>query len=238
MSGTPAWLRPEPQAAERVGLSPVESQQHSYGGPPSPGGPWRLGFRICSITIAVLMIIASFVALGNLSVSDGFTTFFLCIYIWLFSGILMTYEMQGFVRCEGVDSSLRKYFGLVYGTLGRGIFMIFIAFLNFALENTNGWGVAVGILTLIEAAAMITVFLQRPHLLDDTLAPAAAGGDGAGGAGAASVGGGGGGPKLPGSVGGFSATAGGGTSRGGASSSRGSYIPPATSVSASTAVDL
>eukprot|EP00903_Cladosiphon_okamuranus_P019301 g17741.t1 len=124
----------------------------------------RLGFRVVSLCLGVMMVVSAFIELWNLS---SFTRFFIALYNLLLSGVLMLYEGQGFVKCDEVDYNMRRYFGLLYGHLGRAVFIIFIAFLNFALTDAGRVAVATGLLLLLLGVVMLTVYFKYPHLLDE-----------------------------------------------------------------------
>ncbi|CAM9183739.1 unnamed protein product [Laminaria digitata] len=124
----------------------------------------RFGFRVAALVLGLMMIISSFVELCNLS---SFTRFFISIYNILFASLLMLHESQGLIMCEGVDANLRRFFGLLYGHMGRALFIIFIAFLNFALTDTGWLGTFTGLLLLLLGGVMIAVFFKYPHLLDE-----------------------------------------------------------------------
>ncbi|CAM9372066.1 unnamed protein product [Ectocarpus sp. 13 AM-2016] len=105
----------------------------------------RFGFRVASLALGLMMIIAAFTELLNLS---SFTTFFIALYNLLFAGVLILHESQGLIMCDGVDYTMRRYFGLVYGHMGRALFIIFIAFLNFALTDAGWFATFTGLLLL------------------------------------------------------------------------------------------
>lgn len=81
--------------------------------------------------------------------------------------MLILHESQGLIMCEGVDSNLRRFFGLLYGHMGRALFIIFIAFLNFALTDAGWLGTVTALLLLLLGGLMVAVFLKYPHLLDE-----------------------------------------------------------------------
>ncbi|CAM9613437.1 unnamed protein product [Ascophyllum nodosum] len=124
----------------------------------------RFGFRIASLALGVMMIVASFVEIFNLT---SFNRFFIAIYNMLFAGVLILHESQGLVMCDGVDSSMRRYFGLLYGHMGRALFIIFIAFLNFALDDAGWLGTTTAVLLLVLGGSMMLIYLKYPDLLDE-----------------------------------------------------------------------
>lgn len=124
----------------------------------------RFGYRIASLALGLMMIVASFTELFNLT---SFNRFFIAIYNILFAGLLILHESQGLVMCDGVDSTMRRYFGLLYGHMGRALFIIFIAFLNFALSDAGWLGTTTALLLLLLGGSMVAIYLKYPHLLDE-----------------------------------------------------------------------
>ncbi|CAM9905959.1 unnamed protein product [Scytosiphon promiscuus] len=174
MASGPSWMQRD-QGGNMAGMEEGIGVDGANGANPNYGAAGvkaemkdtnmvRFGFRLSSLVLGVMMIIAAFVELLNLS---SFTRFFIALYNILFGGVLILHESQGLVTCEGVDYIMRRYFGLVYGHMGRALFIIFIAFLNFALTDAGSLGTITGMLLLLQGGLMIVVFLKYPHLLDE-----------------------------------------------------------------------
>ncbi|CAM9982617.1 unnamed protein product [Sphacelaria rigidula] len=139
-------------------------QIKKYTGTEPISNPIRLVFRVCALGLGVLMVMSSVVELFNVS---SFTRLCIAMYNLLFAAVLMLHESQGFVTCDEVDWTMRRYFGLLYGHMGRAIFIIFIAFLNFALTDAAWWGTITGLLLLALGVSMVLIYMKYPHLLDE-----------------------------------------------------------------------
>ena len=59
-----------------------------------------------------------------------------------------------------VERVMRANFGFLFKPIGKGLFIIFIAFLNFGLGGTNNLGLATGICLCIVGALYIVMFLR------------------------------------------------------------------------------
>ncbi|CAM9988650.1 unnamed protein product [Ectocarpus sp. 6 AP-2014] len=174
MASGPSWMQRDQLQGEGltatdrgIGADGTNEPNASYGAikaEMTDTNAVRFGFRVASLALGLMMIIAAFTELWNLS---SFTTFFIALYNLLFAGVLILHESQGLIMCDGVDYTMRRYFGLVYGHMGRALFIIFIAFLNFALTDAGWFATFTGLLLLLHGGAMIVVFTKYPHLLDE-----------------------------------------------------------------------
>ena len=58
---------------------------------------------------------------------------FLAFYMILFAIVLFVYELMWWSPITGLNDTLRKNFGFMYGLRGKGLYLIFVAFLCFGL---------------------------------------------------------------------------------------------------------
>ena len=58
---------------------------------------------------------------------------FLASYMVLFAILLLVYEIMWWAPVPNVNKGLRKNFGFMYGLRGKGLYLIFVAFLCFGL---------------------------------------------------------------------------------------------------------
>lgn len=91
------------------------------------------------VTLGVLTMIE----LG--SVSD-FAAGFLAAYMIIFALLLLVYETMWWMGVPWVNKVLRKNFGFLYGLKGKGMYLIFVAFLCLGLKN-DSFGNTVTIIT-------------------------------------------------------------------------------------------
>lgn len=75
----------------------------------------------------------------------------LSVYLLIFAVLLFLYELvRMLTRCERAHQIMRKNFGFFFGAKGRGLYLIFVGFLNWPLTSllstwttfiTIGWGI-------------------------------------------------------------------------------------------------
>lgn len=58
---------------------------------------------------------------------------FLAFYMILFAVLLFIYELMWWTPLTGLNDNMRKNFGFMYGLQGKGLYLIFVAFLCFGL---------------------------------------------------------------------------------------------------------
>jgi hypothetical protein len=90
------------------------------------------------------------------------------VYISLFASLLFFHEMTQFYPMEQVDVIVKRNFGFLFKPLGKGAFIVFIAFLNFGLTVNTNLGLATGICLCITGVAYICLFLRNPEFFDET----------------------------------------------------------------------
>ena len=66
---------------------------------------------------------------------DGLTEFFVTIYMFVFSGLLLVYEVMWWKSIGPINKLWRKNFGFMYGMRGKALYLIFVAFLCLGLEG-------------------------------------------------------------------------------------------------------
>ena len=85
---------------------------------------------------------------------DDLTSGFLSVYMCIFASLLFSYELIFWTSIPKLNVMYRKNFGFLYGLKGKGLFLVFIAFLTLGLlgENESGvegldWGTGICWLT-------------------------------------------------------------------------------------------
>lgn len=63
------------------------------------------------------------------------TVFFLSIYMTMFATILFSYEVMWWQPSAFLNKMYRKNFGFMYGIQGKGLYLIFVAFLTIGLRD-------------------------------------------------------------------------------------------------------
>lgn len=143
-SGAAAAPAPAPAAAAApaAGGAPQGApQQQKKGGIRNWSGDKVVAvMRMGNFFNGVAMIVAAVLALVTGVVGLDFQVFLLSIYITLFGLLLMCTECHlGFL-----DKRIRKYFGFLYGYMGRTLFILFAASINFAMDQWLGYLVGIG----------------------------------------------------------------------------------------------
>ncbi|CAN0310467.1 unnamed protein product, partial [Ectocarpus sp. 8 AP-2014] len=97
MASGPSWMQQDHGLTATdggIGADGTNEPNASYGAikaEMTDTNPVRFGFRVASLALGLMMIIAAFTELLNLS---SFTTFFIALYNLLFAGVLILHESQ------------------------------------------------------------------------------------------------------------------------------------------------
>mmetsp|Transcript_17763 Transcript_17763/g.22866 ORF Transcript_17763/g.22866 Transcript_17763/m.22866 type:complete len:178 (-) Transcript_17763:422-955(-) len=165
MDGTPAWLSETPASTGGGGqaVPPQQREKQTYGG---KGRPLVVNlYRILNMGLAVFMAFAG--VWGIFSIKEfKLQEFFVSVYILLFAALLFFHEVMTVPACScwgRGNEILRRYFGFLYGTIGKALFIIFIAFLNLGLENNQNLGMAVAVSLFASAGSMIILYCKYPE---------------------------------------------------------------------------
>ena len=125
-----------------------------------------IGFRVLHIGLCAFMCVAAVDALERKGGSiDETDTIFVAAYIFLFALIFGVFEITQFKPVAAIDALYRANFGFLYKPMSKGVFLIFIGFLQFGLKNT--FGLACGILTIACGIVLQLVYCKDPNLLID-----------------------------------------------------------------------
>jgi COPI associated protein len=89
---------------------------------------------------------------------------FLAVYMMLFAILLFSYELMWWVPIPWLNKMLRKNFGFMYGLQGKGLYLIFVAFLCLGLGGDNAvkaltWATGIAYL----AFGFLHVFITCVH---------------------------------------------------------------------------
>lgn len=106
----------------------------------SGGGQARLilvGLSFLDIGLAVMMTALGVLTLIQFSGVADTSAAFLAVYMIIFAALLGTYEVMYWVGIPWINKILRKNFGFLYGLKGKGLYLIFVAFLCLGLKNDS-----------------------------------------------------------------------------------------------------
>jgi hypothetical protein len=101
---------------------------------------------------------------------------FLATYMILFAALLFFYELMWWRPLPGINKSLRKNFGFLYGLRGKGLYLIFVACLCLGLgqdASVKEMNYATGAAFLAAGCLHIFVVCARPELAVKYVAPTA-----------------------------------------------------------------
>lgn len=137
---------------------------------------------ILNILICALMIYLGVSGIMDLEISlDTVSELCIIIYMFVFSGLLLSYEFMWWKSIKSYNKLLRKNFGFMYGMRGKAGFLIFVAFLCLGLEAMPNlaflmW--STGIVWATSGVLHIFVSFWRPNLVSNYEAPTAGWTDG------------------------------------------------------------
>ena len=104
---------------------------------------------------AMMTTLGVFTLIEFSGVSDTAAAF-LAAYMIIFAGLLGTYELMWWVGIPWINKMIRKNFGFLYGLKGKGLYLIFVAFLCLGLKNDD-FGKQVKILTWATGISFLAV---------------------------------------------------------------------------------
>ncbi|CAM9435926.1 unnamed protein product [Heterosigma akashiwo] len=167
---TPAWLTEtpastggDPAPAQPGSSSYNYNQRETYEG---QGRPIVVNtFRFINIGLSVFMAFAG--VYGIFAITDfRLQEFFVSLYVMLFAALLFLHEVLTIPACScwgRGNELLRRYFGFLYGTIGKALFLIFIAFLNLGLESHEQLGMAVAASLFGDGCAHLILYFKSPE---------------------------------------------------------------------------
>ena len=80
-----------------------------------------------------VLTLMTFANNNNQDAAEGF----LAVYMVLFAILLFTYELMWWMPVPWLNKVLRKNFGFMYGLQGKGLYLVFVAFLCLGLGQAN-----------------------------------------------------------------------------------------------------
>ena len=89
------------------------------------------------------------------------------LYLLLFATTLFTFEVSQVYACDVVVVQLKRNFGFLFHPMGKSLFIIFCAFLNFGVQAAS-LGLATGICCLADGVILIVLYLKYPHMYPHT----------------------------------------------------------------------
>lgn len=104
------------------------------------GSSGKGGCILCCLSLLDMCLAAMMATLGVLTLIEvhrggvrDLSEPFLASYMILFALLLFIYEIMWWSPVASVNKGMRKNFGFMYGLRGKGLYLIFVAFLCFGL---------------------------------------------------------------------------------------------------------
>ena len=91
---------------------------------------------------------------------------FMGLYMLIFALILAIFEISQLRPTMGIDNLWKRNFGFLYGPIGRGIYMIFIAILCFGIEKPYDLALASGVVIIFFGCIQIFMSIWYPRYFD------------------------------------------------------------------------
>lgn len=138
--GQPDWVNPQQNAETSV----VAEANVSTGAVPSSGGNSGMKSKgSCALAMLSIMnmgLAVMMTALGVLTIIEvhksgigDLSEPFLASYMVLGAVLLFLYELMWWSPMINLNKNMRKNFGFMYGLRGKGLYLVFVAFLCFGL---------------------------------------------------------------------------------------------------------
>ncbi|KAJ8603461.1 hypothetical protein CTAYLR_005100 [Chrysophaeum taylorii] len=174
MEDQPYWMRDDGARPETV--SPmVDSVSPMYTPGPSPeelaseenrSGPPTIvwGFRLIHLGLAVMMAATgalSIMEFGNFN-GQQLSELVVSLYLLLFALLWFVFELAEIRPIDYVVYHLKRNCGFLFHPMGKALFIIFVAFLNFGVQD-KVLGLATGILCLADGVVLILLYLKYPQ---------------------------------------------------------------------------
>ena len=115
-----------------------------------------VGLNILDLGLAVMMAALGVLTLLEFNSITDTAAAFLAAYMIVFAILLFTYEVMWWAAIPWLNKMLRKNFGFLYGLKGKGMYLIFVAFLTLGLKNDD-FGQLIKILTLATGISYLAV---------------------------------------------------------------------------------
>jgi hypothetical protein len=123
--------------------------------------------KCITIFLCLLMLVTAFLGLGEISGGNQSSgKVFVATYMLFFSSLLLVYEVVDIKKVEWIDHMIRRNFGFLYSPPGKSLFIIFIAFLSFGLEEPYALSLSTGLSWAIFGGLQLGAYLKYPELFD------------------------------------------------------------------------
>jgi hypothetical protein len=121
---------------------------------------------IMNIGLMVFMAATGALGIGAANNVNDTGVVFVGIYLIVFAGILTFFEISQLCPGGRLDEFVKRNFGFLYGTIGKGLFLVFVGILCFGLTSPRSLAIACGILVAAWGFASILIAMKWPEYFD------------------------------------------------------------------------
>eukprot|EP01032_Pedospumella_encystans_P020465 gene20465-23245_t len=168
-STTPPWLREDLDVAQP--LKESSAARPNGVGQSDVDRKSKVIYWILKITTMFLCVLIAATAVIGIEYINGVEAsgkIFVATYMLFFSALLFVFELIEIRPVEWVDHMFRRNFGFLYGTMGKSLYIVFVACLSFGLGDPESLTYATGISAAIFGIIEFTLYLKYPELFEST----------------------------------------------------------------------
>lgn len=101
-----------------------QSKTKNTGPEPPYKGVVKTLFLILNLGFMLFLAATGALGIGASNNVDDTGVVFVGIYMILFAAIVFIYEVSQVMPCEALDNIVKRNFGFLYGTIGKGLFIM------------------------------------------------------------------------------------------------------------------
>mmetsp|Transcript_171 Transcript_171/g.142 ORF Transcript_171/g.142 Transcript_171/m.142 type:complete len:201 (-) Transcript_171:18-620(-) len=159
------------QSTAPIASSTAPTSNYSSSSASSPDDPpykWliRYSFLIFNLGLAIMMCACGALGVANSTSVTDTGVVFVGIYMLIFGAILFLYEIAQIAPCSALDLLLKRNFGFLYGTFGKGAYLLFMGILAFGLSTPRNLAIGTGVVVAFGGVLQCLLFLYRPNWFD------------------------------------------------------------------------
>jgi hypothetical protein len=168
----PAWLRGGSASASAPAASSSGSNKAvGSGAAASDANPpfkniVKMICLIMNLGLMIFMAATGALGIGGANNVNDTGVVFVGIYLIVFAAILTFFEISQLCPGGRLDEFVKRNFGFLYGTIGKGLFLIFVGILCFGLTSPRSLAIACGILVAAWGVSSILIAMKWPEYFD------------------------------------------------------------------------
>ncbi|RYG62484.1 hypothetical protein EON64_17785 [archaeon] len=121
-------------------------------------------FLVVNMGAMVFMAATGAIGIANTDSINDTGVIFVGIYMLLFASVQFVFEISQLCPSSSLNTVMKKNFGFLYGTIGKGLFMLFMGILAFGLnpsgKQAKSMAIACGILVSAWGVLLILIYLK------------------------------------------------------------------------------